>query len=103
MNILFLTFRDNRKEKSSCRVQTRFSCFQAVSLLSLYISPFFIHYSYQEFSSNLEVTLYKMAPVKTQYLGPLGLIEFSILHIETTHTLKDLPNENSLKVLILLC
>lgn len=49
------------------------------------------------------MTLYKMAPVYTQYLGPLGLIEFSILHFETTHTLKDLSNENSLKVLILLC
>lgn len=73
-------------------------------IIIIYFSIFLaVYYSYQEFRSNLEVALYKMAPVYTQYLGPLGLIEFSILHIDTTHTLKDLPNENSLKVLILLC
>lgn len=82
-----ITFRDNKKEKSSCRVQTRFSCLQAVSLLSLYISQFFLLFiTLIKSLSNLEVTLYKMAPVYTQYLGPLGLIEFSILYIDTTHT-----------------
>lgn len=74
------------------------------TIIIIYFSIFLaVYYSYQEFRSNLEVTLYKMAPVYTQYVGPLGLIEFSILYIDTTHTLKDLPNENSLKVLILLC
>lgn len=57
------------------------------TIIIIYFSIFLaVYYSYQEFRSNLEVTLYKMAPVYTQYLGPLGLIEFSILYIDTTHT-----------------